>query len=119
MLDARDLRIGNWVDVPNKGFTQILSVMDIEKVIEQQALPIPTSKELILSLGFLPRSESNIYEIASARFVYHVAVKRVMIYHPGNMYTHWLGSHIDYIHQLQNIFYCITGYDLTLSPPFS
>jgi len=113
MLKPNDLKIGNWVSIPGKGFTQIVAAKDIDKVIKQGAEPIPTTAELVIALGFSQRGESELYEIAASNFVYHVGVKRIMIYHPGNMYTHWLGSHIDYVHQLQNIFYCIVGYDLT------
>jgi hypothetical protein len=114
MVKAIDLRIGNWVNIPAKGFTQIKSGQDIDRVVKQQAEPIPVTEELLFALGFVKRGSTEIYDIKENNFGYHLGVHRVTIFHPGNQYWHWLSSHIDHVHQIQNLFYCLVGHDITL-----
>ena len=114
MLNAIDLRIGNWVNIPGEGLTQIHNGNNIDVVVLQGAEAIPITEELLLEMGFIKRDEKAIYDIKGNNFAYQLSNHRVTVYHPGNQYWHWLGTHIDYVHQLQNLFYCIVGYDLTL-----
>jgi hypothetical protein len=69
---------------------------------------------LLLALGFVKKDESEIYDFRESGFSYHLGVKRVLIFHPGNSFKHWLGTHINNVHQIQNLFYCLIGHDLTL-----
>jgi hypothetical protein len=114
MIPAHDVRIGNWFHSHGNGLTQIISGNDIDKALLQQYEPVAIDEEVLLALGFAKRGGSEIYEIKHNNFAYHLGVKRVAIYHPGNALWHWLGTHINYLHQIQNLFYCIVGYDLTL-----
>jgi hypothetical protein len=36
-----------------------------------------------------------------------------MIMHKGNSISHWLNINIDYVHQLQNLYFALTGEELT------
>jgi hypothetical protein len=56
MVNAIDLRIGNWVDMPGKGFTQILDGASIDTATFNRAKPIPISADLLLALGFVKKT---------------------------------------------------------------
>jgi hypothetical protein len=114
-MKAFDLRIGNWVNIKGEGYTEIKDTDDINKIISQGAQPIPLTHGLLQALGFTQRNQSEIFQIEANNFYYHLGVKRVAIFHPGNYLWHWLGTHIDHVHQIQNLFYCIVGYDLRLT----
>jgi hypothetical protein len=113
MIKEVDLRIGNWVEIPGKGFTQINSGEHIDLVARQGAKPIAITEEILSSVGFIKRGDSEIYDLKGKNFAYHLGIKRVTIYHPGNHLWHWLGCPIASVHQIQNLFYCLAGYDLT------
>jgi hypothetical protein len=115
MIKAIDLRKGNWVNIEGKGYTRIEDTDDINRMVLQGAQPIPLTQALLQALGFTQRNQSEIFQIEANNFYYHLGVKRVAIFHPGNQLWHWLGTHIDHVHQIQNLFYCIVGHDLKLT----
>jgi hypothetical protein len=112
MINAIDLRIGNWVNREGKGFIKIMDGRDLEVAALALAEPIPITASLLEGLGFAQRDTTEIFEFKGSNFYYHLGVRRVALCHPGNELWHWLGSHIDYVHQIQNLYYCIIGQDL-------
>jgi hypothetical protein len=84
-------------------------------MILQGAQPIPLTQALLQALGFTQRNQSEIFQIEGNNFYYHLGAKRVALFQPGNQLWHWLGTHIDYVHQIQNLFYCMVRHDLRLS----
>lgn len=114
MIKAIDVRIGNWVEAPGKGYVQIIDGVSIDAITTNGAKPIEITGDLLLALGFVQRGGSEIYDFKGSDFAYHLGVRRVTIFHPGNAFWHWLGSHINYVHQIQNLYYCLIGKDLVL-----
>ncbi|GEO12268.1 hypothetical protein [Segetibacter aerophilus] len=115
MIQSIDLRIGNWVEITGKGFVQIVNGQSIDTLTLSGANPIPITHSLLLAFGFIQRGESELYDLKGSNFTYHLGVRRVTIFHPGNAFWHWLGSHIDHVHQIQNLYYCLIGRDLVLN----
>jgi hypothetical protein len=122
MIPAKDLRIGNWVTVNNR-ITNIktISEMLIEVVDSattthaDQLTPLPITHELLEKAGFKQRGETALYDrIPLVGFTYYLETKRLLIHHPGNILGIWLHTDISYLHQLQNFFYCLIGYDLAI-----
>jgi hypothetical protein len=75
MIKAFDLRKGNWVNIEGEGFTEIKDTADINKVVLQDAQPIPLTGALLQALGFTQRHETEIYQIEANNFYYHLGVK--------------------------------------------
>ncbi len=123
MIPAFDLRIGNWIDVRGKqtcvtgitetnvqvnGFTTTENVEDLH--------PIPLSDELLKKAGFAERGKTALYDkVSHSGFSYHLHAQKIMIFHTeDNTLCHWLSTKIVFLHQLQNIFYYITGNQISI-----
>lgn len=126
-MEARELRIRNWVKskvhIPildgHNIWHQVNSIMirDCEHYKDDWSCePIPLTPEILEKAGF----KWNIYHQAFHRadFVYDLNSK-----HPeGSGYSLDTFRRVDcivqpikYLHQLQNIFYCLTGEELTIN----
>jgi hypothetical protein len=117
-IKANELRIGNWVNVTDKDYqvTQILergvncghigAMYDLVK-------PIPITTEWLLKFGFKEKSKWT--------FVLNTPNGRMLTYHLGTKIIHYgsngYGSgeiNCEYVHQLQNLYFALTGEELTI-----
>ncbi len=115
-LKAQDLRIGNLVS----------GIFEVEKVLEihqsfvntdgrkytplQEIKPIPITEEWLLKLGF-ERGE-NPHFITYKRGEIELLDNIGQFFRVYYSKTHLMD--IKYIHELQNLFYCITGNELEM-----
>jgi len=118
-MDANQLRIGNLVYFGIvKEPIKILSINPNSSTIEM-AEPIPLSEEWLLKFGFgkmeMPESEVNEYICDYFNWT------NFQLHRKSN-YNYFLSSwsdsiigEIKYVHTLQNIFYCLTGGELTIT----
>lgn len=121
MVSTLDLRVGNWV-IASDVIGRITSVSETEVVFEglenavkQEDLhPVPLTKELLEKSGFRQLKQTDLFEkIPLEGFTYKLHAQRVMIFHPGdNTLCHWLNTRIVFVHQLQNLYYCLTGREI-------
>ena len=116
-LSANELRIGNWytsvkskIDVPVKceltDFTQLDVMSDgayNDPPIDEMFEPIPLTKEWLLKFGFRKTFEydRNIYRKGNIVLV-------------GGVLFYFQWTKLDYIHQLQNLYFSLTGKELTI-----
>ncbi len=131
MIKAIDIRIGNWViqnteDNKKDGTNNYVRVFGLEEnkikpwkdsELYDAAMfdPIPLTREILLKAGFEQVAGKNIFNKAPAvGFNYDLNTFNVMVYHPGNILCHRLLTDIRFVHQLQNFFYCLIGYDLVI-----
>lgn len=131
MIKAIDLRIGNWVilnieENQRNSIDNYVGVFGLErnsvKHIQDSGFydesmfdPIPLTAEILLKAGFERVGERNIFnKIPLVGFNYDLTTFKVMVYHPGNTLSHRLLTDIRHVHQLQNFFYCLIGYDLVI-----
>ncbi len=131
MIKAIDIRIGNWVilnreDNKKDGTNNYVRVFGLEenrikpqkdsKLYDEAVFdPIPLTREILLRSGFEQVPEKNIYnKVPAVGFNYDLNTFKVMVYHPGNTLSHRLLTDIRHVHQLQNFFYCLIGYDLVI-----
>jgi hypothetical protein len=113
-MKANELRIGNWVMVfPVKHPQQVCDVMfdsvNTESVFGQhygEVDPIPLTEDWLLKFGFV----SNPYEDRYEKGTIHIECDKTK----GATYL-WIENmpHIKYVHQLQNLYFALTGEELT------
>jgi hypothetical protein len=121
MISTFDLRVGNWV-MASDVIHRITSVSETKVVFEglknsvkQEDLhAIALTKELLEKSDFRQLKETDLFEkIPLEGFTYKLHAQRILIFHPGdNTLCHWLNTRIVYVHQLQNLYYCLTGREI-------
>lgn len=123
MISALDVRIGNLVKVSEVIYT-ITGISELEVSCKghegsfavEEIYPIPLTAELLEQAGFKELKKSSWYDkVPNEGFSYKLRANRVMIFHPGeNTLSHSLNTYIAFFHQLQNLYYCLTGREITL-----
>ncbi len=126
MIKAIDLRIGNWIIKNIDGIDNYVRVFGLEEhgikhkqdsefYDEGMFNPIPITSEILLKSGFEQVEDKNIFnKVPLVGFNYDLNTFQVMVYHPGNTLAHRLLTDIRHVHQIQNFFYCLIGYDLAI-----
>lgn len=121
MIPTYDLRVGNWV-IASDVIRRITSVSEtkvtfegVKNSVKQEDIqPVPLTEELLKKTGFRQLKETDLFEkMPLEGFTYKLHAQRIMIFHPGdNTLCHWLNTRIIYLHQLQNLYYCLTGREI-------
>lgn len=121
MIPTYDLRVGNWV-IASDVIRRITSVSEtkvtfegVKNAVKQEDIqPVPLTEELLKKTGFRQLKETDLFEkMPLEGFTYKLHAQRIMIFHPGdNTLCHWLNTRIIYLHQLQNLYYCLTGREI-------
>lgn len=117
-MKAQELRIGNQIHINN--LVTIVTSSDIKFIYERERFgweidnctPIKISEEILLRLNFKYEYEKmldKIYSYGSFR----VALNKLEGCHYYHVDTK-IGKSFHYLHQLQNLFYDLTGDTLTL-----
>lgn len=120
MITATELRIGNWVNNGEGLFFTIdtSSFMDILYAAQLNngntlLIPIPLTSEIFEKCGF---------NVTSKGFYQHpnwcnVSLKYLRgTYNLRCNFMDIIANNIDYLHQLQNLFYSLTGEELNFLP---
>ena len=110
MIKANELRIGNYY-TNGIDFYEVIPPV-IEKVFESERLwcnPIPLTEEILFKCGFTRFGKS----FRLNTFEYCPISKNLVIHGHGGYYT-GLILKIQYLHQLQNLYFALTGEELTI-----
>ncbi len=115
-MRANELRIGNWVYY--KGYGQVnfhsLDVLFIKHAKDFN--PIPLTPEILEACGFIWDSDDDGNTLAESyvlnNFVWSVGLKELY-------YNNEPVPHIEYLHQLQNLYFALIGTELTVNLPDS
>jgi hypothetical protein len=104
-----DLRIGNWYSaLGNYEKVNWIVLQHIHESIESfiWVQPIPLTEDWLLKFGFV----SNPYEDRYEKGTIHIECDKTK----GATYL-WIENmpHIKYVHQLQNLYFALTGEELT------
>jgi len=125
MINIKDLRIGNWISRKDRDFRQV--TLDMLVAMESGAetySPIHLTSEIVTDCGFTFSGEDAKYKYSR-----HFKTNLEIVYGNGHYQFHYcdkLGgiilkdrtsTPICYVHQLQNIYYCLTGDELNLRFP--
>lgn len=118
-MKANELRIGNWIHSSslNKD-RQVWSFYDLHYFLENMK-PIELTEEWLIKLGFKDKQEE--VENCNINYTYsknpqfwiqkHTEVDEHIFYGLNNSIEVFIKS----VHQLQNLFYCLTGKELTIN----
>ena len=119
MIKANELRIGNYYKHPTSiNDFDVMEDIDFISVMVNQFKPIPLTEEWLLRLGFTRHHEDYGNDIVMLKSCVHQP-REGMTY---KIYPDELGSaempknakRIKYVHQLQNLYFALTGEELTL-----
>jgi hypothetical protein len=113
-MKANELRIGNWVEYELYGVKNIQQIehTDFEFISDNElrcAKPIPLTEELLVKLWFEKSSDNNYYK-GGTFTIYNRFGNFGLI---GGSLS-W--KEFKYLHQLQNLYFALTGEELTLNP---
>lgn len=120
-MEAKELRIGNYYN--HHGEVVIVTPIVIKCIYESSEIewcePIPLTEEWLKKLGFEEYSDAlgkhGLYDLKPLQgFTYSIHSKKVIIMQDGNSLSHKLNKEILYVHQLQNIYFALTGNELTI-----
>jgi hypothetical protein len=116
-MKANELRIGNLVMYSNGGILfKVIGIsefgIDVEDDIETTYMeyenfnPFPLTKELLLKFGFEKRENGHF--VKDGIVLYPIRD----LYFRGNLF---IKADIKYVHQLQNLYFALTGKELTIT----
>ena len=104
-MESRELRTGNYVRVINDTVREYFIVQDTNQ--SHFFEPIPLAEEWLVKMGFKKFVTSD---------KYHTYALGVINVNDNIVYVSELGflNHIKYVHQLQNLYFDLTGEELTV-----
>lgn len=122
MIGVRDVRLGNILTVSN--LTGTVTCIDEEGIeisfspsynyVEGSFIGVPLTAEILEKCGF--ETQKPIYKATGAEVVYHKLVSinsKIDLVEESIGYTlSYYGTKIKYIHQLQNLYFALTGAEL-------
>lgn len=125
-MKASELRIGNWIQ--SRGLTrefhawQVTSedipLIEDNAYMEDQYRGIPLTEEWLNKFGFWRREGSNVWQNATGNYRY--CVHQTGMLHAFDVRSSDNGSYFintpKYVHQLQNLYFALTGEELTVQP---
>ena len=122
-LRANELRIGNLVSRLDLGdhSLRVESVLELRKdkvlttgpisviCLYSEIKPIPLSEEWLLKFGFDQIGSSVSYKIGE----YCIDIRELNLFH-FSIVGYLTIAKIKYVHQLQNLFFALTGWELSI-----
>ncbi|HEY4288258.1 MAG TPA: hypothetical protein VGN00_14235 [Puia sp.] len=126
MIKASELRIGNLIEgkrgevlTVSGSMIDLLSRKDGDPrgTVDERVEPIPLTEEWLERIGFIKGTAMTdrkvFYSSGSHSVIHSVNLSgSVMIHRAGDKMV--LDSHIEYVHQLQNLYFALTGEELTI-----
>lgn len=130
MIPHKELRIGNWVSSPTKGYTQVegICIQDdmvvvqtshIEEIIAEDLTPIPLTHERLESVGFEVRGQSEYWKLFILPNGWYISqwvnakpmegFEETSKFYYGESYMK-----VEYLHDLQNLAFAFTREELTI-----
>ena len=111
-MKASELRIGNYLEI-DKPITNRLIIVDayhIKKLKQDENFfkPIPLTEEWLLKLGFSNKGDKGKLRVVLSGKLGYINGR--------TYYNSWaiLESQPKYVHQLQNLYFALTGQELTI-----
>ena len=121
-MKAQELRIGNWFrgDDTSQGHHQITAyeIFDFHTdPLDDYYQPIPLTEEWLLKFGEIKAPNSTIYcgDQDTESYVWKVNLKEHYVYEGIDAMCNIISwQPIKYVHQLQNLYFALTGEELTI-----
>lgn len=112
IIDAKELRIGNLVQYPLIGILPIETGADIDSVYEAAGTPIPLTSEWLERCGFV---KDILFENQSPTYFLGDFFIDSSTFQPTDAGFPIAKYKIQYLHQLQNLYFALTGEELTIT----
>lgn len=117
-MKANELRIGNYVQYPNLKKPIRVSFIDTTETNTTRTQPIPLTEEWLLKFGFnsdwskilTKQIEGNTFELRFDKTDKIIVLDVNINYEETSLEF----KHIKYIHQLQNLYFALTGEELEI-----
>ena len=129
-MEAKELRIGNWVLVENdhetiKAITQTAFLCALDgkgdghMQLHKDVYPIQLTEEWLIKFGF--KKENNTIYSISDKLSFNEVGRWHFFKNENNSFTphikrenkfSWIGKEIKHVHQLQNLYFALTGEEL-------
>jgi hypothetical protein len=118
-MKANELRIGNWVRHPNSEWDEQLDIENFNVENIEYYTPIPLTEEWLIKFGFEKQdflmSGCEVYQKGYWRIAKKVKPHKEeywSLWHKQVSPPTWNLSTFDYVHQLQNLYFALTGEEL-------
>lgn len=129
MINANELRIGNYLtyrtpddtDVPCKIDAQDIYNIELNYMFNAEIhSPIPLTEEILLKCGFEKiGSAYNTWGLKSKEFsgyLFEIELNKPFYFRVCDLLlNHWDDRPIQYLHRLQNLYFALTGEELTIN----
>jgi hypothetical protein len=113
MIQAKELRIGNWVyDREDKCDIQIMDLDDLRYFMYYE--PIPLTEEWLLKFEFEKKNNQYILDDYCVELIFDKTGWLMGEFDFNVDNFNYIGTNINYIHQLQNLYFALTGEELIL-----
>ena len=117
MIKANEVRIGNLINYNEGGIFRVIGIhefgLDVENDIEtaytehESFSPIPLTEEWLLKFGF------EVYKFDHKKNQYRFK-DRLIVIRDDLFCDYGTGVIIKHVHQLQNLYFCLCGEELTI-----
>lgn len=130
-MKATELRIGNYVECVD-GIDQISEIRETGvKLLKFNAhepenlihyfdwiKPLPITQEWLERFGFVYDNDEDELILDDKLGVSLMCAHDSIVYYKGNLEPLWVDVllNIEYVHQLQNLYFALTGNELTIQP---
>ena len=106
-MKANELRIGNYVNINgnNIPLTPALFCLIIDNQIAPPK-PIPLTEDILLKCGYWKLEHKTINFVNTGHSIWRL---------DGRFYCEKNGVKINYLHQLQNLYFALTNQELTIT----
>lgn len=108
-METKELRIGNYLQSLSIVQVNSLSSDQINGYYSSGFSPIPLTGDILLKCGFEKNENTYYHEL----FMFNNGVLRVIA---DNYRTTGKDVRIEFLHQLQNIYFALTGKELEVKP---
>lgn len=123
MIPVKELRIGNYVNHKTEGLSRVTEIESHENQIGVTPLsfnnyvfmcaeikPIPLTSEILEKCGF-KKDKDGIYLFLNVLYWLDIGYLQI-----ANQYMAILNAPCQYLHQLQNLIFALTGKELEYTP---
>ena len=125
-MKANELRLNNYYQlkggVLGGGFCRITTIKDFKEIYEliysNSVEPIPLTEEWLIKFGFKKQEDGFLYiklKRMGTRLEINMKKKLICLIHNGMPMDVVHLPYIKYVHQLQNLYFALTGVELELS----
>lgn len=119
-MKATEVRIGNYV-YDTKGEINKINLAAIEYLLREgssgacQVKPIPLTEDKLKKCGFEKLEFGNGFMFAISLGGGRVFLLKYNPLRTDCFYEHYYGTKVQYLHQLQNLYFVLTGEELTIT----